>query len=98
MKQGIVSAGCSDGNHCEGVVCFAPLVLPQQLWMEPKEVSAAPTPCSSWNGCNIPQLCIAVIERPSTGSGDFLYALLCFLKPFHSDGFGEQLLGIPKRP
>lgn len=42
MKQGIVSAGCSDCNHCEGVVCFAPLVLPQQVWMEPREVSAAP--------------------------------------------------------
>lgn len=66
--------------------------------MDPKEVSAALHHCSSWNGCNIPQLCIAVIERPFRESGDFICVLLWFLKPFHSDGFGEQLLGITKRP
>lgn len=92
MKQGIVSAGFSDCNHCEGIDCSAPSVLPSRFGWTPKRFQQHHTHCSNWNGC------IAVIERPLRGSGDFICVLLWFLKPSHSDGFGEQLLGITKRP
>lgn len=63
MKQGIVSEAYTNCSHCDGVACFAPLMLPHRVRVDPGQISASPSRCSHWNGWNIPQLCIAVKER-----------------------------------
>ena len=85
MKQGIVSEAYINCNHCEGVACFAPLVLPVRFVWTQNRYQHHHTHCTHWNGCNIPQLWIAVKEGPLTWSGEF-FRVLDFFKPFQSDG------------
>lgn len=52
---------------------FAAVVLSCQVRRDPNQGSASPRSlfCSHWNGCDIPQLELAVKEGPLTWSGEF---------------------------
>ena len=95
MKQGIVSEAYDNCSHCEGVACFALLVLPRKVRVDPRLVSASPHPLLPWGWL---QLSISVKEGPLTWSWGLFGVLVSFFKPFHTDRSGEQLLGTTNRP